>query len=67
MTKQSILKTKWISSFQKACLPKWEGAKYAGDGRPSCFTTSYKNVKLNLKIFSSFKPTLVIRRGHSSG
>ena len=28
---------KTISSFKIAFLPNWEGAKYAGGSRPSCF------------------------------
>ena len=30
-------------SFQKASLPKWEVAKYAGDSRPFCSTAHGKN------------------------
>ena len=27
---------KTISAFKSPSLPNWEGAKYAGGGRPSC-------------------------------
>ena len=36
MKKQSVLKERTLSSFQQASLPKWEGGKNAGHGRPFC-------------------------------
>ena len=38
MMKKQYFEKKTFSSFKKASLPKWEGAKYAGGSRPSCFS-----------------------------
>ena len=32
-----VFEEKTISSFKNASLTNWEGAKYAGGSRPSCF------------------------------
>ena len=36
MTKKRNISKKKFSPFQKACLQKWNGGKYAGGTRPSC-------------------------------
>ena len=40
---------KAFSFFKIASLPNWEGAKYAGGNRPSCFL-----YRRNLSNFSAF-------------
>ena len=46
---------KTFSSFKIASLPYWEGAKYAGGSRPSCFSAFqisgilYENLPFSMK------------------
>ena len=35
---ETVFSKKKLSSFDKASLPEWEGAKYAGGNRPSCLS-----------------------------
>ena len=49
MKKECFFEEKTFSSFKIASLPNWEGAKYAGGSRPSCFSFA-QNYKM-LKVF----------------
>ena len=39
---------KTLSSFKKASLPKWDGAKYAGGSQPSCLDYYCHQSKVNI-------------------